>query len=131
MHLGNITFDCADPDRLAEFWAAALGWHIEPMPAVLARIVQSRPELAGARAAVSDPLQRSPKLWFQRVAEPKPGKNRMHLDCNTAGRNREAEIQRLVALGASVLQRVTEQLGEYTGSHVVMADPEGNEFCLQ
>jgi predicted enzyme related to lactoylglutathione lyase len=130
MNIGNITFDCANPARLAEFWAHALGWQVEPLSPDLARIVASRPDLVGARASVVDPIHRGTRLWFQRVPETKQVKNRMHLDCD-AGRSRDAEIQRLEQLGARVVKTVTEQLGEFTGTHVVMTDPEGNEFCLR
>jgi predicted enzyme related to lactoylglutathione lyase len=130
MQMGNLTIDCVDPDRLALFWADALGWQVDPMPAVLEEIIAERPELQGARAAVSDPMRTGLRIWFQRVPEPKGGKNRMHLDCLVGSRHRETEINRLLRLGATVVAEVTSQLGHYTGTHLVMADPEGNEFCL-
>jgi predicted enzyme related to lactoylglutathione lyase len=130
MQMGNITFDCAEPDRLATFWAEALGWQVDPMPAILEEIIADRPELQGARAAVSDPMRSGLRIWFQRVPEPKIAKNRIHLDCLVGGRHRDTEINRLIHLGATVVAEVTSHLGAYTGTHLVMADPEGNEFCL-
>lgn len=130
MNLANITFDCADPPGLATFWAAALGWQVDPTPPVLERILAARPDLKGARSSISDPRGRAPRIWFQRVPEPKQDKNRLHLDCEAGSRSRDSEVNRLLSLGATLIQSVTEQLGEYTGTHTVMADPEGNEFCL-
>ena len=139
----QVVIDCADPARLAEFWAAALGYRLQEPPAGFA----SWPDFLTARGvpesewnsanAVVDPEQRGPRLFFQRVPEPKTVKNRVHLDLNVGGgpetpleRRRErvdAEVQRLQQIGASRL-RVGEQRGEYW---VVMQDPEGNEFCVQ
>jgi hypothetical protein len=67
------------------------------------------------------------RLLFQRVPEAKTVKNRLHLDVHAGDGQRAAEVERLTGLGASVLREVKEQGGEW----VVMADPEGNEFCVQ
>jgi hypothetical protein len=139
----QVVIDCADPARLAEFWAAALGYTGQEPPAGFAtwqEFLSARgvPESEWNSAnAVVDPDKRGPRLFFQRVPEPKTVKNRLHLDLNVGGgpdtdlelrRERvQAEVSRLVAAGATEL-RAAEERGEYW---VVMADPEGNEFCVQ
>jgi predicted enzyme related to lactoylglutathione lyase len=108
----GLVLDCADPERLAEFWAPALGY-------VSVGTV-------GSYVALFPEGREGPKLLLQRVAEPKSVKNRMHLDIEV--RDIEAEAARLIALGAS---RVTDTaLNEHGSTWFLMADPEGNEFCV-
>jgi hypothetical protein len=110
----SMTFDCADPERLARFWAAALG---------------SR--LAGvdeAAASVASPGGLGPRLLFLKVLEGKTIKNRVHLDLASEGAM-EAEVERLVRLGARRV-RLVEEEGDF-GVFTVMQDPEGNEFCVE
>jgi hypothetical protein len=129
----QVTFDCADPGRLAAFWASALGYVIQPppegfadWPAFLTSI--GVPEsLWDSRSACVDPEGAGPRLFFQKVPEPKSVKNRVHLDVNVGHDRVEAEVERLVGEGASVVRRVEEG----PESWVVLADPEGNELCLQ
>ena len=139
----QVTFDCADPDRLATFWAAALGYQKQEPPEGYATwpeflAAQGVPEDQwNAASAVVDPDGLGPRLFFQRVPEPKASKNRVHLDVNVGGdrttppderRQRvDAEVERLSRIGATEL-RAHEEHGEYW---IVMQDPEGNEFCLQ
>ena len=135
----QITFDCADPDRLAPFWAKAQpGYDIQPPPPGFATwqdflVANDVPEdrWNDRSAVVGD----GPRLFFQRVPEPKTTKNRVHLDLQaggTAGGLEEqrapvrAEVERLTALGASLLDEL-EEMGEVWA---VMTDPEGNEFCV-
>ncbi|QDP94622.1 VOC family protein [Microlunatus elymi] len=139
----QITFDCADPGRLAEFWADALGYRLDDPPAGFdswdaALDAFGVPESERNNAsAVHDPDGVGPRLYFQRVPEPKQAKNRLHLDVRAApgheGEQRmaalEAEAERLVARGASRLQRHEPSPPMGLG-HIIMADPEGNEFCL-
>ncbi|HWL36794.1 MAG TPA: VOC family protein [Frankiaceae bacterium] len=129
----QVTFDCSDPGKLAAFWASALGYVIQPppegfesWPAFLTSI--GVPESAwNSRSACVDPDGRGPRLFFQQVPEGKAAKNRVHLDVDV-GRDRvAAEVERLVGEGAT---RVGEH-DEMGSQWVVMADPEGNEFCLQ
>ncbi|MFX0579916.1 VOC family protein [Nocardia nepalensis] len=138
----QVTYDCADPGAQAAFWAEALGYHLQPPPegfpdwttALIAWGVP--PEHHNDRSAIIDPDGVGPRLFFQRVPEPKSAKNRVHLDIRAApgltGDERmialEAEATRLVAIGATRLSR-TEPGGMDAG-HIVLADPEGNEFCL-
>jgi predicted enzyme related to lactoylglutathione lyase len=108
----GLVLDCADPDRQADFWAAALGY---------VNVGQ-----AGAYVMLLPNGQPGPKLLLQQVAEPKVTKNRMHLDIETPDVG--AEAARLEALGARRLQ--DDELHEHGTTWVVMADPEGNEFCV-
>jgi predicted enzyme related to lactoylglutathione lyase len=108
----GLVLDCADPDRLAEFWSAALGYTI----------------LGGVENYVLlvDEAGRQPKLVLQRVPEPKAGKNRMHFDIETPAV--DAEVARLETLGARRI--VDDAIEEHGNRWVVMSDPEGNEFCV-
>lgn len=108
-----VTLDCADPERLAPFWAEALHYRANPFhPPYL---------------TLTDPQRKSPELVLQKVPEPKQGKNRMHLDLFV--NDIEDEAQRMASLGARRLS--LEPLTGSTGDRwIVMADPEGNEFCV-
>jgi predicted enzyme related to lactoylglutathione lyase len=110
----TIVLDCGDATRLAEFWTAALGY-TPGHP--IEQFVVLRPATAGDTRS---------HLILQQVAEPKAGKNRMHLDLHAA--DLDAEMARLIALGARKLQDAPNCLGTYCW--FLMADPEGNEFCL-
>ncbi|WP_328654724.1 VOC family protein [Micromonospora sp. NBC_00330] len=139
----QITFDCADPAGLATFWAEALGYQVQPPPGNFESWDQALdamgvpPENRNDASAVVDPEGSRPRLFFQRVPEHKQVKNRVHLDVRAApgleGDERmaalEAEAERLVSHGAKRLSRhePTPPLG---AGHLIMADPEGNEFCL-
>jgi catechol 2,3-dioxygenase-like lactoylglutathione lyase family enzyme len=139
----QVTFDCADPDALAGFWAAALGYQKQDPPEGFDRweeflAAQGVPEDQWSSAsAVVDPDGLGPRLYFQQVPEAKVAKNRVHLDVNVGGgpqtpveerRQRvDAEAERLIREGAKQI-RADEEHGEHW---VVMQDPEGNEFCLQ
>jgi hypothetical protein len=139
----QITFDCADPAALASFWAQALGYQLQDPPGGFNSWDQALeamgvpPEHRNDASAVVDPEGAGPRLFFQRVPEGKQAKNRVHLDVRAApglaGDDRmaslEAEAVRLIARGATRLQRYepTPPLGF---GNIVMADPEGNEFCL-
>ncbi|GAA4897811.1 hypothetical protein LX16_1050 [Stackebrandtia albiflava] len=122
--LRDVVVDSVHPASLARFWAAALDDHrVAPYDeAELARL-----RSLGIGSPEGDPtvlVERTdgggPRLWFQAVPEPRRGKNRLHLDLVAA--DPVAELDRLTALGAGVLA----ELPEWT----VLADPEGNEFCL-
>ena len=139
----QFTFDCADPARLAEFWAAALGYQVQGPPPgfeTWPRALEAfgvPPERHNDASAVVDPEGSGPRVFFQRVPEGKQVKNRVHLDVRAApglaGDDRmaalEAEAERLVTLGATRLARF-EPAPPMDAGHLVMADPEGNEFCL-
>jgi catechol 2,3-dioxygenase-like lactoylglutathione lyase family enzyme len=139
----QITIDCADPAALAAFWAEALGYQLQDPPKGFQSWEQALeamgvpPENRNDASALVDPEGTRPRLFFQRVPEPKPAKNRVHLDVRAApgleGDARmaalEAEADRLITHGATRLTRHEPAPPLVTG-HIVMADPEGNEFCL-
>jgi hypothetical protein len=140
----QVVIDCADPDRLARFWAGALGYKLQDPPdgyatweEFLAAAGIPKEEWNKASAVV-DPDEAGPRFYFQQVPEGKVVKNRVHVDLNVGGergtpfeerRKRvDAEVERLQQLGASVFRPGSVEHDEYW---VVMQDPEGNEFCLQ
>jgi hypothetical protein len=139
----QVTFDSTDPDRLARFWATALDYKIQDppegfdsWPAFLEAMNVPKDQWDRASAIV-DPAGKGPRLFFQKVPEPKTAKNRMHIDLtNPAGRSLSPE-ERSAVVHAKVAElvearatRVREH--EEMGDHwVVMHDPEGNEFCVQ
>ncbi|MFK4247005.1 VOC family protein [Micromonospora chokoriensis] len=139
----QITFDCADPAALAAFWAEALGYQVQGPPEGFESWEQALdamgvpPEHRNDASAVVDPEGSRPRLFFQRVPEPKQVKNRVHIDVRAApgleGDERmaalEKEAERLAAHGAARLSR-HEPAPPLGAGHLVMADPEGNEFCL-
>ncbi|WP_213454455.1 VOC family protein [Rhizomonospora bruguierae] len=139
----QITFDCADPATLAAFWADALGYRLQDPPGGFESWEQALeamgvpPERRNDASAVVDPGGAGPRLFFQRVAENKQVKNRVHLDVRAApglvGEARmaalEAAADRLVSRGAARLGR-HEPAPPLSAGHIVLADPEGNEFCL-
>jgi predicted enzyme related to lactoylglutathione lyase len=105
-----VTFDCSDPATLAGWWAEQFGG-------------TTRELLAGEFTAVIFP--EGPQLGFQKVPDPTPGKNRVHLDFRAA--DVDAEVSRLTAAGASEMGR--HKAGD-SFRWVVLADPEGNLFCV-
>jgi len=111
----NITFDCADPRALARFWGQVTGWPVteEPQPGY-------------EESAVGTPGEGRPRLYFVKVPEPKTIKNRLHLDVMPDDRSQQEEIARLTGLGATVVSDRRPELG-----WVILADPEGNEFCVE
>jgi hypothetical protein len=113
----NVTFDCADPRSLAQFWSELTGYTPGELRDDFARL--DAPDKRGLR-----------HILFFRVPEPKTGKNRMHVD--VAARDPEAEITRLVGLGATLADGgPSPQWRTGNGTRwVVLRDPEGNEFCL-
>src|SRR5262245_48459156 len=113
LRIEGLNVDTGDPARLARWWAELLGWNIveEGEAGGALEAPHERPEHGGAQ------------LWFFRVLDAKTTKNRLHLDLRPD--DQEAEVARAEAMGAT---RVDIGQGEY--SWVVMADPEGNEFCI-
>ncbi|WP_116202079.1 VOC family protein [Amycolatopsis circi] len=136
----QVTFDCAEPERVARFWCEVLGYVVPPPPegfADWAEFDRSLPaEHQGAAFACVDPNGVGPRLYFQRVPEGRVVKNRVHLDVRAGaglvGDERlavlEAEAARLVALGASIVQVL--RADGVNESCIPMQDVEGNEFCL-
>ncbi|SES42084.1 VOC family protein [Actinokineospora terrae] len=136
----QVTFDCAEPERVARFWCEVLGYVVPPPPEGFgswAEFDRSLPaERQGAAFACGDPEGVGPRLYFQRVPEGKVVKNRVHLDVRVGtglvGEERlaalEAECARLIALGATRVQLLPAD--DENESCIAMRDVEGNEFCL-
>jgi Glyoxalase-like domain len=147
----QVTFDAHDPRALSTFWRDVLGYAHPGPPGValpegadplaawddfLARAGVPQQEW-NSRSALEDPDGHGPRLFFQQVPEGKTAKNRVHLDVRAApglqGAERmaalEAECERLVALGATRVQRF-EPAPPMSAGFLVLTDPEGNEFCL-
>jgi hypothetical protein len=147
----QVTFDCHDPRALSSFWRDALGY-VHPAPPGVALPADADPLAAweeflarvgvpedqrNTRSAIEDPDEQGPRLFFQQVPEAKAAKNRVHLDVRVApgleGDERmaalETECTRLVALGATRVRRY-EPEPPMSAGHIVMTDPEDNEFCL-
>ena len=137
----QIVFDAAEPEKLAEFWLLALDYVVEPPPEgfvsweAFARSRGIPEEEFGEVAALIDPADEGPRLYFQRGPEGKTAKNRVHLDVRVAGREVRGEarkrlvsehVERLVQAGASLAWRTDD----VRGSSVTLYDPEGNEFCV-
>ncbi|MFH1474550.1 MAG: VOC family protein [Chloroflexota bacterium] len=118
--MSEVVIDCADHGRVVDFWAAALGY--QPRDVNQQYVALVPPAREPGRPPAGEPA--SPPLLFQKVSEPKAGKNRVHLDFRAPVM--ADEVARLVGLGASVLAE--RSLGDF--SWTVLADPEGNEFCV-
>lgn len=114
MRLAHITFACDDPQRIAAFWAAVLGYQAE--------------QRGGGWAAV-DRRDVGPELVFNRMAKSPTIELPIHLDVNVP--DREREVGRLLALGAKLVETKTTEAGELVETFTVMRDPEGNGFCVQ
>jgi hypothetical protein len=135
----QVTVDCADPHALADWWAEALGWQVEPSDEAFIRKMVDAGHASDSDTkihrgvlvwregqAINHPDGSAPRMLFQLVPESKTVKNRMHVDVRVGEENIEREIGRLAAAGATELHRGRQ------GPHwwVTMADPEGNEFCV-
>lgn len=134
----QVVLDCADPHAQCDFWAAALGFDVPDVDDLVARMLaaghaQEQDTLRRDGrlvwrdgAACEDPTGRRPRMYFQRVPEPKTVKNRVHLDLQVGAEHRDALVERLEGLGARRLY--VGQQGPLQWQ--TMADPEDNEFCV-
>jgi catechol 2,3-dioxygenase-like lactoylglutathione lyase family enzyme len=116
MRLRHVTIDCADPYELATFWSNVTGWPVSG---------QDEPGDDEVLLEAPEPV---PGLLFIRVPEGKTVKNRIHFDWEPTGRTRDAEVERIIGLGAKLHEdhRRPDDRG-----WVTLADPEGNEFCVE
>jgi hypothetical protein len=112
LRLDEVVIDCSDPCVLANFWSEALGYELT--------------ECEDDIASIEDPGGPGPSIFFQRVPEAKSVKNRVHFDLNVGGGDLELAVAQLVSLGA----RRVDDGGTIDRWWVVLADPEGNEFCV-
>jgi hypothetical protein len=116
----ELEIDCADPKGLARFWCSVLDYEVQEEDEVVVTI--GSPLLPEGKSRVG-PVP--PVLTFARVPERKTIKNRVHLDVNPTDREQDEEVRRLLDLGAR-----HADVGQGEQSWVVLADPEGNEFCV-
>ena len=142
----QLVIDCASPETLARFWAEALHYVVAPPPdgfdswdTFYRSIGVPEEELGIGDDRIVDPHGEGPQIWFPIVPEKKSVKNRLHIDVrHTPGREQmpyaerrvgvEAEVERLVALGAEVARvNAPEGADDFA---VTLRDPEGNEFCI-
>ena len=146
----QLVIDCKDPELLARFWAAALGYVLEPSPEGFATWDDWRrdiglpdSELGIGADSIIDPRGDGPRIWFHVVPDAKVVKNRLHLDVHVSGgrsvadsrsvplatrtQRVDAEARRLAYLGATITGSLGDGLNHYA---VGMKDPEGNEFDI-
>jgi len=117
--INQITFDCARPTPLAEFWSLVTGYAEDP----------DDPNLPDDEQAwLQHPVDKGTSLYFQKVPEGKVVKNRVHLDMRPTDRTRDEEIEYLLTVGATL---VSDQRKDDGSGWAVLADPEGNEFCVE
>jgi len=135
----QVVIDSSSPHELADWWAEALGWQVETQDeSFIQKMVDtgaaSEEDTTRHRgalvwkigAAINSPDPDRPRLLFQLVPEPKTVKNRLHFDVRVGAERREAEVARLLSLGATELWRGSQGPFEWA----TLADPQGNEFCV-
>jgi predicted enzyme related to lactoylglutathione lyase len=116
VRLGHITFACEEPRDVAAFWSGVLGYEAEP-------------DRRGDAWQAVDPDGEGPRLVFERQPKSPTIELPIHLDVNTP--DREAEVDRLRALGGHIVETKTSSVGAYSETFTVMRDVEGNGFCVQ
>jgi predicted enzyme related to lactoylglutathione lyase len=114
LELLHVTFSCADPQRVAEFWSALLDYE---------------PEAAGESWIASDPRGEGTRLLFNRMEKSETIELPIHLDINVP--DREAELKRILELGGRLVETKSHAIAELSEVWTVMRDPEGNGFCIQ
>ncbi|HTW03353.1 MAG TPA: VOC family protein [Streptosporangiaceae bacterium] len=141
----QLVIDCADPDRLARFWAAALSYELAPPPAGFATWNDYYHDLGlpdeyliDSADRISDPDGRGPVIWFRVEPDAKVVKNRLHFDIRASGERTDpletrrkrvdAEASRLAGLGATITGALSGEESDFYA--VGMKDPEGNEFDI-
>jgi catechol 2,3-dioxygenase-like lactoylglutathione lyase family enzyme len=115
--VSHTTFDCRDAFALSEFWKQVLGYDDVP----------GDPNEPGDEECMIVGRDDEPRLLFVEVPEGKHVKNRVHLDLEPTDRDRDQEIERVIALGATPLHDLRKEDGS---GWLVLADPQGNEFCI-
>ncbi|TDC11468.1 VOC family protein [Nonomuraea longispora] len=137
----QVVIDTVDPHPLADWWADALGWQVEPSNEAFIRAMIEKGHAteddttthngalvwkAGAAIRHPDGLERAPRVLFQLVPAAKTVKNRVHLDVRVGADNIEPVVERLTGKGAKVLHRGRQGPNWW----ITIADPEGNELCI-
>jgi hypothetical protein len=129
----NITFVCEEPVKLAAFWEAALSYTRPEFPAEFTREVEAQMEHGELDptgwAMLVPPDGHGPRLLFQRRPKTPTDWMPIHLDLHAD--DREAEVERLVGLGATVVETKSQRIASVDETWTVMEDPEGNGFCVQ
>ena len=141
----QLVVDCHDPELLARFWAAALGYVLEPPPEGFATWDDWRrdiglpdSEMGIGTDSIVDPLGEGPRIWFHALPDAKVVKNRLHLDIHVSGSRADPMATRIQRVDAEA-RRLTELGGTPTGALTVegldhyamgMRDPDGNEFDI-
>jgi catechol 2,3-dioxygenase-like lactoylglutathione lyase family enzyme len=138
--LTNVVFYADDPEKLSHFWSDVFGYPHQRFEGELRDTLiasgLTNADLA-KRGLAEDPAGVGPRLFFQHADGPKAQRNRVHLDIHVAANGRatreelEAEKDRLISLGATVVRLVDQKWGPWPEHYYQMHDPEGNEFCLQ
>jgi hypothetical protein len=116
----ELILDSHEPRKLAEFWSEVLGYRILDENETAVEIGVEEPTAEGIRQGPA-----APTLVFVPVPEDKGVKNRIHIDVSPIDRTQDEEVERILALGATHVD-----VGQGEQSWVVLADPEGNEFCV-
>jgi catechol 2,3-dioxygenase-like lactoylglutathione lyase family enzyme len=116
----ELIVDCREPRALAEFWCAVLGYRVIDEPGEYVEIAGWEPSAEVIREGFTPPT-----LVFLTVPEPKAVKNRLHIDVSPIDRSQEEEVERIIGLGARRID-----IGQGQQPWIVLADPEGNEFCV-
>jgi len=137
--VANVVFDCENPQAQAEFWAGVLGYPRPAWPDELVAGLRGKgatQQDLDSRSVAVDPGSEGPRLYFQKVPEGKVVKNRVHLDVASvpgeaaSPEEVDAEKDRIVSLGATVLRKTDARQDLFGEYYYVMLDPEGNEFCV-
>ena len=118
-YVSHTTVDCADAYRLSEWWKRVLGY----------ADIEGDPNLPGHEECMIRSAETGHQLLFIEVPDAKQVKNRVHFDLRPIERTRDEEVSHLLSIGASQVADQREVRGDGTG-WVVLADPEGNEFCI-
>ncbi len=136
----SVTMDAADPLTLGEFWATALGYVREPPPAPYQTWEEALvgwglpPERWNDANAIIDPDGVGPRIFIQKVPEPKAAKNRVHLDVRVSASRENKDLAALQAKADQLVAAGATQLTVFDdpsqGKWIVLQDPEGNEFCI-
>lgn len=130
--IGNITFACEDPARLAAFWATALDYQIQEVPPGFMEAWLAEGRDPNGASAIVDPEHGGVRLFFQKKPKrPEVEGTNIPIHLDVVAEDREALVARLVEAGGTVVEVKTEGVGQFVETYTVMRDPEGNGFCVE